>query len=321
MVIAIAEDERLSPVVGELAAGARALASTGETVSIAVLGAEISAAVGAAKSLPVNRIYAIANPGLTGYDAESYVAAAELAAKQDPTSTVLFPADAFSTELAPRLAHRLGAGAVTNCSGISVSPDGDLIFSRPIFGGKAIAEMTVSASRRVATVSAGVFGPAASGDAEPEVVELSMPAGAGRSGVRVRELRPESTSGVKLEDAKVIVSGGRGLGDPASFRVLEELAGVLKGAVGASRPAVDTGWVSPAMQVGQTGKTVSPDLYIAVGISGASQHLAGMSKSKHVVVINRDAEAPFFKVAELGVVGDYRRIVPLLTEKLKAMLG
>lgn len=321
LVIELAARDRLTSAGAELIGGAWRLASaSGGAVSVAVLGENVAEACRGAVAFGAGRVYAVESPLLVNYDAERYLAAAELAARESGASAVLFVADAFTAELAPRLAYRLGTGAVTGCVSLTLSPDGELLLTRPVYGGKGMAEMAVTRLPAVATVAPGSLEPAQMGGSrQVDAAPLRLPDQPESGGVKVLEVRPEESEGVRLEDAKVVVSGGRGLGEPANFRYLEELAAVLGAAVGASRPAVDAGWASPGMQVGQTGKTVSPELYIAVGISGASQHLAGMGRSKHVIVINEDPEAPFFKVAELGVVADYRKVVPLLTEKLKAL--
>lgn len=320
LVIELSAGDRLSAAGAELIGGARRLAAGG-SVSVAVLGKDTADVCRDATAFGVDRVYAVESPLLTGFDAEPFLVASELAARESAASVVLFPNDAFTAELAPRLAHRLGTGAVTGCVSLAPSPDGELLLTRPVFGGKAMAEMAVGQLPVVATIASGSFEPLGRDDSRnAEVLFLMLP-DLPTPRVRTLEVRPEESDGVRLEDARIVVSGGRGLGEAASFHHLEELARVLGAAVGASRPAVDAGWVPPSIQVGQTGKTVSPDLYIAVGISGASQHLAGMGRSKHVIVINKDPEAPFFKVADLGVVADYRKMVPLLTEKLGALKG
>ena len=318
LVIELSAGDRLSATGAELIGGARRLAAGG-SVSVAVLGKDTSDVCRDAAAFGVNRVYAVESPLLTGFDAEQFLVASESVARESAASVVLFPADAFTAELAPRLAHRLGTGAVAGCVSLALSPDGEVLLTRPVFGGKAMAEMAVGHLPVVATIASGSFEPLGRDDSRnAEVLFLMLP-DLPTPRVRTLEVRPEESDGVRLEDARIVVSGGRGLGEAASFHHLEELARVLGAAVGASRPAVDAGWVPPSIQVGQTGKTVTPDLYIAVGISGASQHLAGMGRSKHVIVINKDPEAPFFKVAELGVVADYRKMVPLLTEKLRAL--
>lgn len=226
---------------------------------------------------------------------------------------VLLGADSCGRDWAPRLAWRLGAGLVTDCVGW----DEQLRFLRPVYGGKALAAIAVLTAIKVAVLRPGVFPPTA--PAANPVRPLQVAAGQPRT--RVVERRSEAAAGPSLQDASIVVSGGRGLGGPESFELLRELAAVLGAAVGASRAAVDAGWVPASWQIGQTGKSVRPDLYLAVGISGASQHMAGVGAAKHVVAVNTDADAPIFETARLGVVGDYREVLPALTAALREELA
>ncbi len=322
LVVALPTGQRLPAPAAELIGGARRLVSqAGGTVAVAVLGHQVADACRDAVAFGADRVYSIDNPALVNFDADSYLLALEAAVRESQPAAVLFTADTFGTELAPRLAHRLATGAVTNCASIDLSDDGKLLFTRPVYGGKAMATMEVTGSPSIAAVAPRSLEPLPRDDSrQAEIAQLSVEIDPSKRKARVIEVRQEEVSGIRLEDAKVVVSGGRGLGEAANFKMLEELAAVLGAAVGASRAAVDAGWVPTALQVGQTGKSVAPELYIAVGISGASQHLAGMGRSKHIVVINKDPEAPFYGVAELGAATDCKKLVPLLTGKLKRLL-
>ena len=291
-------------------------------VEVAVLGQGVAEACREAVVCGADKVYCVDSELLALPDPDLQLQALQAVVDAANPSAVLFAADSFGGEIAPRLARRLNSGAVTSCSSVAMSEDGGLLFTRPVYGGKAMAEMVVARRPAVATVASGSLAPIARDEGRrAEIVQVPLSPAQGAQRVKLLELRQDDSAGVRLEDAKVIVSGGRGLGGEEGFKPLEELARVLGAAVGASRAAVDAGWASTAMQVGQTGKTVAPDLYIAIGISGASQHLAGMSRAKHVVVINKDAEAPFFKAAELGVAMDYKRLMPLLVDRLKALLA
>jgi electron transfer flavoprotein alpha subunit len=218
-------------------------------------------------------------------------------------------------DMAPRLAQRLGTAVAMDCMALSMNGD-KLVAERPCYGGSARARYTFNGSPQIATVRVKSQEPLAPDAARSgEIVKQD----AGSPNVRTKVLarRKEKSEGVRLEDAKVVVSGGRGLGGPEGFQPLEELAGVLGGAVGASRAVCDLGWYPVAAQVGLTGKVVTPDLYIAVGISGASQHMAGISSVKNIVSINKDAEASIFKASRFAVVGDWKEFIPAFTEAVK----
>jgi len=239
-------------------------------------------------------------------------------AKSGGYGAVVFAATAAGKDLAARVAAKLGVGVAMDVTELSVE-GGTIVATRPVYAGKAMQKVRVLGKPAVISVRPSVFTPppgAQASQAKPESLSVASP---GR--VVVREIKAAPAGALDVAEAQVIISGGRGLKEPANFKVLEELARAFGGraAVGASRAVVDAGWRAHADQVGQTGKTVSPSLYIAVGISGAIQHLAGMRTSKVIVAINKDKDAPIFKVADYGVVGDLFEIVPRLTEEIRKL--
>jgi electron transfer flavoprotein alpha subunit len=251
---------------------------------------------------------------------EAGVIALEAAWKVSNAGIVLCIADTYGRDWGPRLARRIDAGLVTEVTGWAVA-NGQIRFNRQVFGGKAHA---VIASRRpvvVATVKPGAATAISADSAHTgEVRDLGLPIPVDPAWPIVIDTTIEPPRGPRLDDARIIVSGGRGLGGPENFSYLTDLAAVLGAAVGASRAAVDAGWVPASWQIGQTGKTVAPNLYIAVGISGASHHLVGISQAKTVVAINLDSDAPIFDHARLGIVGDYKEILPVLTSAFAELL-
>jgi electron transfer flavoprotein alpha subunit len=242
---------------------------------------------------------------------------AQLCKEANPTA-VLLSNDAYSQEIAPRLAHRLSGSAVGDGVELKLH-EGRLRVARSVYGGKANALIELKRSPAVVWIRSRAFDPAASSDeatAEVKRVTVDIPA---QAATRIIERRTESSGEARLEDASIIVSGGRGLGGPEPFEQLKELAVLVGAQMAASRAACDSGWVPPSWQVGQTGKKVAPGLYVAVAISGASQHLAGISDAKTVAAINNDPDAPIFKRCRFGIVEDYRKVVPLLRDKLASM--
>lgn len=309
--------------LAELLGGGRKLADQlGVPLWAGIAGRGASSEVSAAVTGGADRVFVAADPLLAEYQADLYLAAIETLVREATPSVILFAGDSMGREVAPRLARRLGGGLFTDCIEIKVDlATGKPLFLRPIYGGKAVAAMTSELSPLVATVRPRTMGAA---ELDPsrqgEIINVSLNLDPALRRTRVLEVIEEKADGPKLEESRAIISGGRGVGSAENFKMLEELAKVLRGAVGASRAAVDAGWVPSTWQIGQTGKIVGPELYIAVGISGASQHLAGISAAKCVVAVNTDPEAPIFNAARLGAVGDYKKVLPLLTERLKAAL-
>ena len=239
--------------------------------------------------------------------------------KAESADLILFGFTSDSRDVAGRLAARLGTGLISNASDVEASGDG-FTARVPYFGGAKVATMRANAKPAIVLVRPKSFEASESGgSADIEQLTVSITEASKRA--RIIERVAEASEKVKLEDAKVVVSGGRGMGGPDNFPLLEDLATALGGAVGASRAVVDAGWVPYSMQVGQTGKSVRPGVYIAVGISGAMQHTVGMKTSKVIIAINKDPEAPIMKMADLGVVGDALKIVPALTAAVKAKKG
>jgi len=278
-----------------------------------VQGADQAAKFGA------DKIVTLTNPAFATYAPEACAQALAERAKQGGHRSIVFAASATGKDLAPRVAAKLGVSVAGDLTDLATDGAG-LVVTRPVYAGKALLKVKVMAQPAVLSLRPNVFTPVERPKAgAAETVAVNVPAGR----VSVREIKAAPAGTLDVAEAQVIISGGRGLKEPANFKVLEELARAFGGqaAVGASRAVVDAGWRAHADQVGQTGKTVSPSLYIAVGISGAIQHLAGMRTSKVIVAINKDKDAPIFKVADYGVVGDLFEIVPKLTEEIRKLHG
>jgi electron transfer flavoprotein alpha subunit len=297
----------------EVLAAARQLAdATGASVDALlcadgpVTGAEVLGAHGA------DRVLVATHPEFRLYSPDGMGAAAAAAAAGH--LAVVFAATATGRDLAPRVAARLGVGCATDVTALQVE-GGKVIATRPVYGGKALQRVRLDGAPAIVSVRPNTFAPAQSGKAGATET-FAVPGFEAR--VKVREIKAPATAALDVTEAAVVVSGGRGLKEPVHFKLLEDLAAAFgNAAVGASRAVVDEGWRDHGAQVGQTGKTVSPGLYVAVGISGAIQHLAGMRTAKVIVAVNRDKDAPIFKVADYGIVGDLFEIVPRLTEEIR----
>jgi electron transfer flavoprotein alpha subunit len=265
--------------------------------------------------LDADKVFLCLDDAFELYQADSYAQVVSSLARSSDYRAVLLAATSMGKDLGARVAARLKCSLATDITAISGS-DGDIIVSRPVYAGKAILKLRITSSPFVASIRPNVFSahqPSNAGSVE----QLSVPDGGKDAAARTVEVKEPEHAALDVAEASIVVSGGRGLKDPESFRLIEELADALGGAVGASRAVVDAGWRPHSEQVGQTGKTVSPNLYVAVGISGATQHIAGMRTAKVIVAINRDKDAPIFKVADYGLVGDLFEIVPKLTEEIR----
>ncbi len=282
-----------------------------------VIGAELPEDAGSVGSYGIKKVLFAKNEQAALYAPEVFVRAVLAAVEQLNPQVVFFSASLLGRDLAPRVAAKLGVGLASDCTALHVT-DGRLQVTRPVYAGKALLTVDFAAEPNLATLRPNVFTPQqAAAGGEAAVEELTFEAGTAKS--VVKEFRETAGGKIELTEADVVVSGGRGMKGPENFKMLEELADLLGGAVGASRAAVDAGWRPHSDQVGQTGKTVSPNLYIAVGISGAIQHLAGMSSSKVIVAVNKDPEAPIFSKADYGIIGDLFEVVPALTEEIRKL--
>jgi electron transfer flavoprotein alpha subunit len=304
-----------------LAAGQKVAADLGEELSVALLGDTLDAAAQSAIAHGAQKVYAVNHPLLANYQVDLHLTALEALCKDTSPRVVLVARTNEGRELAPRLAFRLGVGLAQDCLEVSVDiAEKKLLANRPVYGGNAIAVVSCDQTPQIAAIRPKAYEPA---EADPsrqgEVISFPVELDASMALTTVVDTVIEEAEGIKLEDAQIVISGGRGLGGPEPFAHLEELAKIMGGAVGASRAAVDSGWVPSSYQVGLTGKTITPDLYIMVAISGASQHMAGCSGAKVIVAINKDAEANIFKEARYGVVGDWETVLPALTAALREL--
>jgi electron transfer flavoprotein alpha subunit len=291
-------------------------AALGNEAAGVVLGSGIADAAASAGSFGASTVYVVDHEQLAAPLPQPRVDALEAVVRESGADTVLFPASVLAADVAAGLAARLEAGLNWDLTDLRIEGE-ELVGVRPALGDTVLVEVGWTSTPRLALIRAGTFDPVESGGtAQTKTVDAGFEEFS--TGARLVEHLTEKASGPSIEDADVIVAGGRGLGGPEGFSYCEELAEVLGGAVAATRAVVDAGWYPYAAQVGQTGKTVSPKLYIALGISGAIQHKVGMQGSGTIVAVNKDPNAPIFDFADLGVVGDLTQIAPKLTELLRA---
>lgn len=301
--------------------GRKIAEKTGDPVSVALLGADVSPFTQELIRSGADRVFVCEHEKLAEFHANVYLKALQrIVSEADPT-VILFPGEAAGLELAPRLGHRLKAGVITDSLDFEIQDNG-IVFTKPVYGSKAMARLRAATPIVVATVRPRTQDPFAADETRAgETIRVESALDDIQPETKTIERVEEEVVECTLEDANIVVSGGRGLKDSESFEQLRALAKILNGAVGASRVAVDQAMVPPSCQIGLTGKIVAPDVYFAIGISGASQHIAGMSGSKYIVAVNSDPEAPIFSISNVGVVEDYRNVLPTIISELRSRLS
>ena len=317
IVAEILESKPISTAFELLALAKGVAKADGLAVSAVIFGSDSSDVAQSLIAGGADQVFVAAEPSYAEYQSEIWIPVLLDAIKKASADVVLFGHTNIGADLAPRLAFRLGGAVAMNCEGVRVE-GGKLQVTRPCYGGKARADLWLKRSPSIVTVKAKSQKALPLDSARTgKVVRLDTTTDASKLRTVVKERRRYEVTGPQLETAKIVVGGGRGLGGPVGFQLLETLASKLGGVVGASRVACDLGWCQPSMQIGLTGKTIAPDLYVAVGISGASQHMAGCGSAKIIVAINPDREAPIFDDAGFGVVGDYKELLPKLIEEVQ----
>ena len=325
-------DNKISSIAFELLGKAKELAGKLDTQVTAVLiGYEVKGLVDQLAQYGADRVIVVDDPELKEYRTEPYAHALSSVINEYKPEIMLVGATAIGRDLGPRVSARVATGLTADCTVLEIGDfpmvaipgkeqkHNQLLMTRPAFGGNTIATIACPDNRpQMATVRAGVMQKIAPiADAKAEVIEYNPGFVPNNKYVEILEIVKEVTDVVDIMDAKILVSGGRGVGSAENFKLLDELAEALGGTVSCSRAVVDNGWKPKELQVGQTGKTVRPQVYFAIGISGAIQHTAGMEESDLIIAINKDETAPMFDVADYGIVGDLNKIVPLLTAKIK----
>ncbi|HBF4994696.1 TPA: electron transfer flavoprotein subunit alpha/FixB family protein [Clostridioides difficile] len=319
-VIGEQREGKINPVTIELIGEGRKLADQlGKELAVVIAGYEVEKEVKELLHYSVDKVYYINDPLLKDFTTDGYaISIANLIERKKP-EVVLVGATSIGRDIAPRIAGKVGTGLTADCTKLEIdSTDNKLLQTRPAFGGNLMATIVCPKNRpQMSTVRPGVMAKAVRNESETGILEVVTPELTEKM-IRTRlvEILPQEKKSVNLTDARIIVSGGRGLKRAEGFELIEELADKLGAEIGASRAAVDSGWIEHSHQVGQTGTTVRPELYIACGISGAIQHLAGMSDSKYIVAINKDAKAPIFSICDYGIVGDLYEIIPEMIESL-----
>ena len=324
MIYGEVEEGKLVAITTELLGCGRKLADDlGQELCAVLVGDGISSSAQEAIAFGADKVYIVDDPLLKDYQTDSYVSVMEKVIKQVTPQILLLGQTSIGRDLAPRLGFRLDTAVSMDCLELAIDPDSKLMLqTKPVYGGNAQAIFVCESYPQIATVRTKAMSPLEP-DASRKGEVITIEAGLDPSTIRTKVLEKvaEEIEGIKLEDAEVIVTGGRGIGGADGFKQLEELARILKGAVGASRPPCDNGWVSDRLQIGLTGKIVAPELYIAVALSGSSQHMSGCSGSKNIVAINKDNEANIVKQARFAVIGDWKKLLPAFTDKVKELLA
>lgn len=304
----------LRPCALEAASAARDIAkASGLELNAVYIGRALEDQAAKLAGLGIAKVYAYENDALTHYSNDTYVPIVRDLAKELGATVIIGSASALGKELCASAAARLGVELAQDAIGLRW--DGALVATKPVYAGKVVAEMKITSSPAMASLRPNVSRIEREGDATPEVVKRDMPEVSLRT--VLKEAAAATSGKVELGEAKIVVTGGRGVGGPEHWPVIENLAEAMGAAVGASRAVVDAGWVPHTMQVGQTGRVVSPDIYVACGVSGAIQHQAGMRTSKIIVAINKDPNANIFKICDYGIVGDLFEVCPMLADEVR----
>lgn len=315
-------EAKLASISGELLGlGSRLSREMGKDLNAVLIGKNVSGLAQEVIANGAKKVYVVDDPILKDYLTDSYLPVMDKIVKLVSPQIVLFGQTSIGRDLAPRLAFRLNSAAVLDCIAFAFDPvTHRILMTKPVFGGNALAIQVCECEPQIATVRSKTM-PQGVKELNNTGEIVVVPAGIDPSTLRTRMVgrKVEAAAAVKLESARVIVCGGRGIGGSDGFKQLQELATLIKGVVGASRPPCDNQWVPDTLQIGLTGKIVSPDLYIAIGLSGSSQHLSGCSGSKVIVAMNKDSEANIFKVASYGIVADWKKALPAFISKVKQL--
>ena len=324
IVLAESIEGRLATIAKELLGCGRKLADDlAEELSAVILGNGVADLAQEAIAHGADKVYITDNPLLKDYRTESYTDTMEAVVKQATPRILLLGQTSIGRDLAPRLAFRLETSATTDCIELAIDADSkQLMQTKPVYGGNAMATFTSEYYPQIATVRAKVYSPLeADISRQGEVIAVDIKLESMPVRTKVIKKVSQAKEGIRLEDAAVIISGGRGIGSAEGFKQLEELAGLLKGVVGASRPPCDNGWVQDSAQIGLTGKIIAPELYFAIALSGSSQHISGCSGARNIIAINKDAEANIFSIARFGIVDDWKKVIPAFTERVRELLA
>jgi caffeyl-CoA reductase-Etf complex subunit CarE len=312
---------QLMPTTGEIIAAGRQLADDlGTSLDCGLLGHNLEYAAEATLRHGADRSYVVDHELLANFQIDLYLEALTRLCRAVSPDVLLMARTPMARDVAPRLAARLGVPLASDCLELKIDPfTKHLLATRPVYGGNALATVRCVQNPQFATVRPKVYTPLATRDVhQGTVIPVQVELDPALAKTTVVSLIKEEIEGVKLEDARIVIGGGRGLGGPEGFRPLQELANALGAGIGASRAAVDSGWVPYSWQIGLTGKTITPEVYLTVGISGASQHIAGCSGAKCIVAINKDREANIFRYAKYGIVGDWQKLIGPIIEAAEA---